>query len=97
MSVVACFTLLALSVVAAFGQTKTSDDTRPKPWTHGPYDKLMPPAPKPSAVPFVIIEKPRTESNQPPRMLIYHGTRAEEADSTNTNRLAPPTLRLQSK
>jgi hypothetical protein len=71
---------------------------KPKPWTHGLYDKLMiQPAPKTSAVPFIIIEKLQAESNQPPKVLIYHGTQAEEVDTTNTNHLAPPALKLQPK
>jgi hypothetical protein len=97
MSLVECFAVLMISIVAVFGQTKTSGDMKPKPWAHGPYDKLMDsPAPKPSAATF-IIEPPKTGSNQPPKVLIYHGTQAEEVGTTNTNRLAPPTLKLQPK
>jgi hypothetical protein len=96
-SLVAGFAVLMVSVVAVLGQTKTSDDVKPKPWPHGPYDKLMvSPAPKPSAMPL-IVEPPPTGSNQPPKILIYHGTQREEVGTTSTNRLAPPTLKLQNK
>lgn len=89
--------VLMVSVVPVFGQTKTSDDMKPKPWPHGPYDKLMvSPAPKPSAATF-IIEPPKTGSNQPSKVLIYHGTQAEEVGTTNTNRPARPALKLQPK
>ena len=89
--------VLAISIDGAFGQTKTSDDLKPKPWPHGPYDKLMvSPAPKPSAATF-ITEAPPTGSNQPPKILIFHGTQREEVGTMNTNRPVPPTLKLPIK